>query len=225
MALQKEMLISVFKPPIFLPGGEPVEVDNLTNNHIPPPILPEAFCDPAGMQRAFIAIYRWRFLYSYTHREDWTADSAGFRQIQSLLLEWYNLAEEYIQRLKRERDPSSAASLQSAVGMTVYVRMMYTALHYSVLTCDKTESPSDEQHLPLRPNFIDLSHPEKVVVLVLIKYSSAQDDIEDWQLAAIENKTCHASRKRAPDPWPEIDFVTGSDGKPVYVRFTNYTSS
>ncbi len=214
------MLMSVFKPPVFLPGGEPVE---MAIGHLPPPpTLPTQFSSPAEMHQVLFDIYRWRFLYEFSHiGEEWTSTCIAFEQVKSLMLEWHNLAETFKYGLKVQQPPSGSVlvELQCAAAQSTYMRMMYTSLHYSA-----TDSKAArEQHRPLRPSFADLSDSNKVVILVPIADSPIHDfqhELEEWHLEADGS----GSHKRAVAPWPEVDLIYASSGKPAYVKFTSYRS-
>ncbi|KAJ9608154.1 hypothetical protein H2200_007142 [Cladophialophora chaetospira] len=227
---QQEMVLSVFKPPVFLAGGEPIE--KATQHLLSRPTLPARFSCSREMHHAFFEIFRWRYLHEFMHQgEEWTPKCTAFRQLESLILEWYSLAGDYMHDLKvnkKAQQPSLDSwgsclpEVQRAAGQLAYVRRMYTALHYSVIPIDSKVTRGAQR--PLRPNFVNLSDPDKVVIFIPVvesPVSNVQHEVEVWQGAA----NAGGSHKRPVVSWAqEVSLVYSSSGKPAYVQLTNYKS-
>ncbi|KAJ9609050.1 hypothetical protein H2200_006821 [Cladophialophora chaetospira] len=204
---QIDLLCSVFRPFIALPGGEPPEL--ATHYHPLPPTLPKHFFNSGEMHLAFFEIYRWRFLHGYTHPgEEWTPKCNLFHQMKSLMLEWISLAKDFILHSQAStKAQASLSEVKCALTQSFYVRRMYMALHYT--------ASYKESQCPLRPNFVDLSDADQVVVLVPIAASPIHDvqhELEKWPLATNNRGSQNGGVV------PDISVVYSSSGEPAYVK-------
>ncbi len=190
-----ETLMSVFKNPVILPGKEPGDLVDQK------PILPQYFQTPMEMHGKLYEIIRWRFVYSYYHKE-WSRHCLGFLQLLSMMGCWYKLFCEYASSMDTHGE-----NFQPAMVLKTQFRVFYAGLW-----CSVDESSKHQQ--PELANLVALSDDHKVTVLVPVRAEPQPLD-EDWQPQAHP----HNSRRS----WPEMEMIS-STRQPVYVRLTLHAS-
>ncbi|KAJ9611228.1 hypothetical protein H2200_004411 [Cladophialophora chaetospira] len=193
---QEDTVLSLMKTPAVLAGHEPPEsVDHEL------PVLPQRFQTSVEIQETLFKIFRWRFIYSYYHR-DWDRHCIGFLKVLAAMRAWWRLLCDYIASMDEKESDSEEVHL-AMIFKTQY-RLRYAALWHSV---DETIN----HQCPEQVNLVDLSNPAKLVILVPVRVDPQSRD-RDWQPAT--QTECNESRI-----WPDMEMVC-SPRQPPYNRWT-----